>query len=67
MGKDWTKICREYKGLWVAIADDEKTVIASGKDVKTAVALSAKRGNADPVLFRVPNEIVDFAGYENSI
>jgi len=31
MVKDWTKIQKKYKGLWVAFAKDEKTVMGSGK------------------------------------
>ena len=65
--KDWSDVCVKYRGQWVAFADDEETVIASGKDVKTAVALSVKKGHSDPILFRVPDEIVDFVGYEDTL
>ena len=67
MIKDWTEICEKYKGLWVALADDEQTVIASGKDVSSTIALSAEKGNDNPILFRVPDEIVDFVGHEDSV
>ncbi len=67
MMKDWSDICAEYRGLWVAIADDEETVVAAGKDVPSVLALSAERGNSDPILFRVPDEIVDFVGYEGAV
>lgn len=65
--KDWSAICDIYRGKWIALADDEETVIASAKDVKTTIELSAKKGNTQPLLFRVPDEIVDFVGYENTI
>jgi hypothetical protein len=65
--KDWSVMCAEYRGRWVALADDEETVIAAGSDVPAVLALSAQRGHADPLLFRVPNEIVDFAGYEGAV
>lgn len=64
---DWTAMCEKYSGQWVALADDEKTVIAAGKDVDSTLELSAKNGNSDPILFRVPDEIVDFVGYERTI
>ncbi len=67
MPKDWTEICRKYKGLWVAFEDDEETVVASGKDISTALSRSKEKGNATPILFRVPDEIVDFVGYEDSL
>ena len=65
--KTWEKIAEKYKGLWIALTDDEQTVIASGKDIKTTLAKSVVKGHTDPVLFRVPDEIVDFVGYENSL
>ena len=65
--KDWTHICREYRGRWVALADDEETVIAAAGDVPSVLALSAERGHRDPLLFRVPDEIVDFVGYEGAL
>ena len=63
---DWTHL-QAYKGEWVALADDERTVIASGKDIKSTLSHSAEKGNSDPILFRVPDEIVDFVGHENTI
>ncbi len=61
--KDWSNIYEKYKGLWVGLADDEETVIASGKTIKMVVEASKSKGNSDPILFRVPDEIVDFVGY----
>ncbi|MBI4093605.1 hypothetical protein HY417_01455 [Candidatus Kaiserbacteria bacterium] len=65
--KDWSKIVEKYRGKWIALADGEETVVASGKDVKSAIALSKEKGHSDPILFRVPDEIADFVGYENSL
>jgi hypothetical protein len=31
MAMDWTPLCEKYKGLWVALNDDEQTVVGSGK------------------------------------
>ena len=60
-------MCEKYSGQWVALADDQKTVIASGKDVDSTLQLSEKKGNINPILFRVPDEIVDFVGYEGTV
>jgi hypothetical protein len=67
MMKDWSHLCTEYRGLWVALADDEETVIAAARDVPGVLALSAERGSSGPLLFRVPDEIVDFVGYEGAL
>ena len=61
--KDWSNIYEKYKGLWVGLADDEETVIASGQTIKSVIDASKTKGNPDPILFRVPDEIVDFVGY----
>ena len=62
MAIDWTQIYKKYKGLWVALKDDEKTVIASGKTAKEAWEKAKKEGYEKPILFRVPNEIKAYVG-----
>ena len=37
MVKDWTKIYKKYKGLWVALAKDEITVLAAHETAKAAL------------------------------
>jgi len=59
---DWTKICKKYKGLWVALEKDEKTVIASGKKAKEAWERAQKKGYKKPILFRVPIKIIPYIG-----
>ena len=64
MAIDWTEIYKNYPGKWVAIdADDEITVIAADADAKKVYAESAKKGKKG-ILHRVPEEVIDFAGYE---
>ena len=65
--KDWRLLCSEYAGSWVALADDEETVIAADRTLERALELSAAQGIRDPILFRVPDEIVDFVGYEGAV
>lgn len=62
MAIDWTKIYNRYKGLWVALKDDERTVIASGKTAKEVLGAAQKKGEKKPLLFRVPVHIVPYIG-----
>ncbi|OHA27099.1 MAG: hypothetical protein A3C06_01200 [Candidatus Taylorbacteria bacterium RIFCSPHIGHO2_02_FULL_46_13] len=62
MAKDWTKIFKKYKGLWVALADDEETVLGAGKTLKEAFELAKKKGYKEPIMTRMPEEIVSFVG-----
>lgn len=62
MAIDWTKIYEQYKGRWVALEDDEVTVIASGKTAKEAWGRAQKKGYEKPILFRVPIEIMPYVG-----
>jgi hypothetical protein len=62
MSIDWTNIIKKYKSLWVALKDDEKTVIASGKTAKEALSNAAKKGNSNPILSRVPGKINTYIG-----
>lgn len=62
MAIDWTRIVKKYKGQWVALKDDNKTVIASGPTLKVAIDKAKEKGYSDPIMTRMPNEIVSFAG-----
>jgi len=62
MAIDWTKTYNKYKGLWVALKDDEKTVVASGKSVAEVMQKAEKKGFNRPILFRVPTKIVPYIG-----
>lgn len=62
MAIDWTKIFKTYKGKWIALEDDEKTVITSGKTVEEVMEKSKKKGFDLPILFRVPKESIAYIG-----
>lgn len=62
MAIDWTKIYKKYKGLQVALKDDERTVIAQGKSVREVMEKAKKKGFKTPVLFRVPTKIIPYVG-----
>jgi hypothetical protein len=55
---NWTKIYKKYKGFWVTLKDDEKTVVASGKTVKEVMAKAQTKGYKQPILMRVPSKIL---------
>lgn len=62
MAKDWTKLFKEYKGLWVALAEDEMTVLGTGKTVKAALIAAKNKSNKMPFLTRIPEKIVSYVG-----
>jgi hypothetical protein len=62
MMKDWTKIYKKYKGLWVALASDEQTVLGAGKTVKEALLQASQKGNKSPILTRIPENLISYVG-----
>jgi hypothetical protein len=60
--KDWTHLFAHYRGQWVALADDEVTVLAAGATAKDALAASAAKGSPEPLLYRVPDSLDAFVG-----
>ena len=62
MAKDWTKLIKAYKGLWVALAEDETTVLGAGKTVRAALLVAKKKSEKMPFLTRVPEKIVPYVG-----
>ena len=63
MAIDWTNIYKKYRGFWVALKDDRKTVVASGKTVREVLNESKKKGFSKPILFRVPEQIAPYVGF----
>jgi hypothetical protein len=63
MVKDWTKMYKKYKGSWVALAEDEETIIATSKNAREALEKAQKKGFNDPILTRVPKKLTTYAGY----
>ena len=54
MAIDWTKIYQKYKGKWVALKSDEKTVIGVGRTAKVALEKAKITGESSPILHRIP-------------
>ena len=59
---DWTQIYKKYKGLWVALKQDEKTVVASAGTAVEVLSKAKNEGYDNPILFRVPNDMVLYIG-----
>ena len=62
MAKDWTKIQKKYKGMWVALAEDEETVLGAGKTARDALREAEKKGVKKPILNRMPETLTAFIG-----
>ncbi len=62
MSKNWQMIQSKYKGLWVALKDDEETVIGSGKTAKEALKEAKEKGYQEPVLAKIPEALVTYVG-----
>ena len=60
MAKDWTHLFEKYRGKWVALADDETTVLAAAASAKDAHETAGARKH---FLYRVPDTLEAFAGY----
>lgn len=63
MAIDWTQIYEKYKGLWVALKEDEKTVVAVGKSAREALEKAQKEGYENPILTLMPKELTAYVGY----
>lgn len=63
MAIDWTKIYKKYKGLWVALKSDEKTVVGSGKTAKEAWEKAQRAGYKRPIMTRMPPKIIPYVGF----
>lgn len=59
---NWTNLQKKYKGLWVALAKNEKTVIAYGKTAREALAKAKSKSRETPILTRMPEKISAFVG-----
>ena len=62
MSNDWSKIYKKYKGLWVAMLDDEQTVVGSGKTLKEALLKAKEKGYSDPIMNRMPDNLSPYVG-----
>lgn len=59
---DWTDLSKKYKGHWIALKNDEKTVVASGKNAVRVYDEALKKGVEIPILYKVPTVSGIFVG-----
>jgi len=62
MAIDWTQIYEKYKGLWVALKDDESTVVGSGKTAREAMDAAKESGYPEAYLMHMPDELTAYIG-----
>jgi len=62
MSINWANIYKEHRGEWVALKDDEKTVIASGSSARAVFDLANKKGFTNPILTKMPEELINYVG-----
>ncbi|MDP2736843.1 MAG: DUF5678 domain-containing protein [bacterium] len=63
MAINWTDIFNRYKGLWVALDDNEKTVIAYGNTAEDALKNAQKKGCKKPILSHMPEKLITYVGF----
>ena len=59
---NWTHLMENYKGLWVALEQEEKTVVSSGKNAKKVFEEAKKKGTKLPTLVKVPTKSLIYVG-----
>ncbi len=50
------KLLQPYKGKWVTLTKDEKTVLGSGNTIDEALTAAEKVGELMPLLIKVPEK-----------
>ena len=63
MAINWTDIFNRYKGLWVALDDDEETVVAFGETAGDALKEAQKKGFKNPILSHMPENLITYVGF----
>ncbi len=58
---DLSKILEPFKGMWVALTDTDK-VISANTSAKKAHEEAVKKGDKEPVLFKVPQRDLPHVG-----
>ncbi len=59
---NWTEIYKKHQGLWVALKQDEETVIGSGKTLVEALQSARENGYENPIMTRMPRNLSAFVG-----
>ncbi len=59
---DLSQVYEKYRGLWVALINDDE-VISADKSVRKVVEKAKKKGYEHPTLFKVPKNDLPFIGF----
>ncbi len=62
MAINWTHLYKKYKGKWLALKHDEKSVVSFGETAKEAFSKAQKKGYQSPILAQMPDHIVSYVG-----
>ncbi len=62
MAINWVNIYKKYRGKWIALTSDEKTVAASGNTAKIAFDKANQKGLKKPILSFVPTKLIPKIG-----
>ena len=60
--KNWTKLFKDHKGQWVALQDDETTVISSGNKLSDVIRSAQSKGYQKPIITKVPRTDTAYIG-----
>jgi hypothetical protein len=60
--KNWNKLFKNHKGQWVALKDDEMTVISSGDKLPEVIRTAQDKGYQKPILAKIPKEDITYIG-----
>ena len=60
--RDWRKLYQQHKGQWIALKDDEQTVVATGRTLKEMAKKAKALGYPRPLLTRMPDDLRTFVG-----
>lgn len=63
MSIDWTPIYKKYKGKWLALDQDERTVLSAGVEPKDVLKKAKDKGYKRPILTKVPTKFRPYIGH----
>lgn len=59
---DFTSIFLKYPGKWVALKQDEKTVVSASKDAQKVYRAAILKGEKKPILMKIPSDSTYYIG-----
>lgn len=59
---DWQDIYKKYRGQWVALKEDEVTVVAAASTLKGANEKAAQAGYPHAIFTKMPQDLNYFVG-----